>query len=111
MNVFKKFFLKVKKFFSIFTRRKNHNPTGSQSTSPSQSGEPASSQSAAPSHNDGPFLSQSTVPSHNDNESSALSTAISIVNAINNVADGIGISGLSMAIGGLLKVLESIKVC
>ena len=140
MNVFKRFLLKVKKFFSKFTKQKNDDPASCQGavpssndeprstqsaepshigdpastqvTVPSNNNEPRSSQSAEPSHIDGQHVSQRTIPSHSHDQSSdkALSRIISIVEVADNVVEDISVPGLKSAVKVLLNALKKIKV-
>ena len=100
-----------KTFFSKFIKRKNNDPTSSQSNSPSKKDDPTGPQSAEPSNNDDPADSLSVASSRNDDGPSALNTFTSILRTIKNVTDSIGLPVLSTAIGGLSKVLGSIEVC
>ena len=65
-------------------------------------------------HNDDhPQGSQSTTPSHNHDQSAdkALSALIFSVGAAEKVLDDLHVPVLTVAVGGLLEALKSIKVC
>ena len=113
MNVFKRFFLKVKKFFSKFTKQKNDDPASSQGAVPSNNDEPRSTLSPEPSHTDDPHVSQRTIPSHSHNQSSdkALSALIFSVGAAETLLDDLHAPLLDTAVGSLLLALKSIRVC
>ena len=98
-----------KKFLSKFTKRKNENLAILQSTIPSQNDDPVGSHNASPSNNNDLASPQSAAPFNND-EPSDLNTFTSTVRAIKRITEAIGLPVLSAAIGGLSKVLESIKV-
>ena len=115
MKAFKKFFLKVKKFFSNFTKRKNDDPVSSQGAVlpvPDNDG-PLSSQSAESPHMDELHISQRTIPTHSHDQSSdtALSRIISIVEVAEKVVDDISVPGLKSVVKVLLYALKKIKVC
>ena len=113
MNVFKRFLLKVKKFFSKFTKQKNDDPASSQGAVPSNNDEPHSTQSAEPSHIDDQHVSPRTISAHNHDQSSdkALSRIISIVEVADNIVEDISVPGLKSAVKVLLNALKKIKVC
>ena len=113
MKTFKKRFVKVKNFFSKFTKRKNDDPVSSQSTASSNNAGPRSSQSAEPSHINEPYASQRTVTAHSHDQYSdkALSRIISIVEVAEKVVEDISVPGLKSAVKGLLYALKKIKVC